>query len=242
LARSTHVITVSASEEASLLRHYPRLVDVDRVTVARNGGGEAAVGAQVSLDPATLLSSAPNVPAIKVRPQMCLFVGSLTKRKNGPGLIRAAVELVDKLDVEFIIVGATSSNFEGFDLDVPNRVRDRIIFLGQVNEPERIEELYRRARVLVFPSFYEASPLPPVEAMSFGCPVVCSEIRSLRERCGDAAAYCDPNDVTSIVDQVTRVLSDQNLALELQQLGLRQAASFTWEQQVNAVIEVLRRA
>jgi glycosyltransferase involved in cell wall biosynthesis len=78
--------------------------------------------------------------------------------------------------------------------------------------------------------------------MSFGCPVVCSEIRSLRERCGDAAAYCDPNDVTSIVDQVTRVLSDQNLALELQQLGLRQAASFTWEQQVNAVIEVLRPA
>ena len=232
LARSTHVFTVSRSEENSLLRHYPRLLNADRLTAVQNGGGEAA------LAPTTIEST---VPARLARQPMCLYVGSLTKRKNGEGLIRAAVALAESRGITFVFVGATGSNFEHVGMDVPEHIRDRIIFLGQVNEPERIDELYRQARVFVFPSFYEASPLPPVEAMSLGCPVVCSDIPSLRERCGDAAVYCDPSDWVTIVDQVSRVLFDEALWQDLQERGLMQASQFTWERQVDAVMEVLRR-
>lgn len=239
LARSTHIFTVSASEEASILRHYPRLVDVHRITAVPNGGGEAAVGAQVSSQAASLQPGAPDMPAAGLRPQTCLYVGSLTRLKNGGGLLRAAVELVDALNVEFVFVGATGANFEKVGLKVPDRVRGQIVFLGQVNDPERIEALYRQARVLVFPSFYESSGLPVVEAMSFGSPVVCSDIGSLRERCGDAAVYCDPADVTSIVNQVTHLLSDENLWQDLQRRGLAQAAKFLWRRQVEAVLDIL---
>lgn len=242
LARSTHIFTVSASEEASILRHYPRLVDAHRVTAVQNGGGEPAVRAQVSSAAASLQPGAPDIPAVGLRPRTCLYVGSLTKRKNGDGLVRAAVKLADALNVNFVFVGTTGANYANVSLEAPDRTRGRIVFLGQVNQPERIEELYRQAKVLVFPSFYEASPLPPIEAMSFGSPVVCSDIRSLRERCGDAAIYCDPADLTSIVNQVTRVLTDENLWQDLQRRGLAQAAKFTWKRQVKAVLDVLAPA
>lgn len=242
LARSTHVFTVSTSEEVSIIRRYPRLVDPHRVTAVQNGGGEAAVGAQISSMEASLQPGSTDVPAAELRPQMCLYVGSLTKRKNGDGLALAAVKLADELNIKFVFVGGTGSQFEGVRLQVPERIRAKIVSLGQVNEPERIEALYRQAKVLVFPSYYEASPLPPVEAMSFGTPVVCSDIRSLRERCGDAALYCDPADVTSIVDQVTRVLTDENLWRDLQRRGLAQAAKFDWKRQVRSVLDVVAQS
>ncbi|MFM8855796.1 MAG: glycosyltransferase family 4 protein, partial [Actinomycetota bacterium] len=239
LARATHVFTVSASEEKSILGHHLRLIDSGRLTAVQNGGGETAVGMPVSSALSSLRAGALAVPAEQLRPRMCLYVGSLTKRKNGEGLVRAAVDLVDGCDVSFVIVGSSGSQFEQLGLDVPDRIRDRIRFLGQVNDPVRLEELYRQARAFVFPSFYEASPLPPVEAMSFGTPVVCSDIPSLRERCGDAAVYCDPADVGSIVDAVAGVLADEDVWQDLQHRGLKQAEKFSWERQVKAVMDVM---
>lgn len=242
LARSAHVFTVSVSEEQSILRQYPRLIGPRRITAVQNGGGEPAIEVQVSSTRGAFLPGAAKVAPDMKRPQMCLYVGSLTKRKNGEGLVRAAEKLVEALNVKFVFVGATGASFEDVGVEVEDRHRDRIVFLGQVNEAERVEELYRQAKVLVFPSFYEASPLPPIEAMSFGSPVVCSDIPSLRERCGDAALYCDPADVKSIVDQVTRVLTDDDLWRSLQQRGFAQAASFLWKRQVKAVLRVLESA
>jgi glycosyltransferase involved in cell wall biosynthesis len=242
LARSTHVFTVSASEEESMLRHYPRLLDPDRLTAVQNGGGERAVGMQISSEPSSLQPGAPAVPTKQLRAPTCLYVGSLTKRKNGEGLIRAAVKLVDGKEVNFVVVGSAGSPFKQFSLEVLERVRNNIKFLGQVNDPHCLEDLYRHASVFVFPSLYEASPLSPVEAMSLGCPVACSDIPSLRERCGDAAAYFDPNDSESIVRTVTDILSDEARWRDMQHRGLAQASMFSWERQVKAVLNVLASA
>lgn len=239
LKRAGHVFTVSASEEASILRHYPRAISRRRLSSVQNGGGDAAVGAQVSSAIDSLCIGSTQMPDLELRSGMCLYVGSLTKRKNCDGLTRAALQVVDKFDIKFVFVGATNSSFDAVALEIPDRVRDDIVLLGQVNDPDRIEELYRRANVFVFPSYYEASPLPPVEAMSFGTPVVCSDIPSLRERCGDAVLYCDPASVDSIVTQVSRLLGDEHLWHDMQRRGLAQAANFTWKRQVRSVLDVL---
>lgn len=241
LARASHIFTVSESEHASILRQYPRLADRRRITAVQNGGGEAAVTAKISTAPRSLDAGAPDIPASNLRSQLCLYVGSLTKRKNANGLMNAAAKLVETLDTKFMFVGGASAIFED-TLIHPAHSHDEIIWQGQINDPTRIEVLYRQARVFVFPSLYEASPLPPVEAMSFGCPVVCSDIGSLRERCGDAAIYCDPRDVDSIVQQVTRVLTDEDLWRDMQRRGVKQAAQFTWRRQVMTVLDVMNAA
>lgn len=236
LARSQHVFTVSDSERSAILRHHPRLVAPSRLTAVQNGGGEGAGLARPSADPRSLSPGHPDVPARGLRARRCLYVGSLTRRKNADGLARAAVELVADSDAEVVVVGGTGTGFEDSGVHVPAHLADRVVLAGQVNDPARLEEQYRHAAVFLFPSHYEASPLPPVEAMRFGCPVVAADIPSLRERCGDAALYCDPHDVPSMVRQVRRVLDDPVLWARLQAAGLARAAGFSWERQARTVL------
>jgi glycosyltransferase involved in cell wall biosynthesis len=104
--------------------------------------------------------------------------------------------------------------------DLPAGVRTE----GRVDWDE-LPSLYRRAGVLVFPSFHEGFGLPPLEAMACGCPVACSKAPSLPEVCGDAAVYFQPASVDQMVAAVEEALEGR-----LVQQGLEQAARFTWEE------------
>jgi glycosyltransferase involved in cell wall biosynthesis len=237
LARSERVFTVSVSEANAIRSHYGHRVGPDRLIAVQNGGGESRPTASPTDVPDPAGRGTEEVPSRTAREHRCLYVGSLTRRKNAEGLARAAMRLVREADAEFVFVGATGSSFEQIGLEIPPELADRIHFLGQVNDPGRIEAEYRRASVFVFPSFYEASPLPPIEAMRWGCPVVAGDIPSLRERCGDAALYCDPADVDAIVRQTRRVLENADVWEHLSRTGLQQAARFSWRSQVRAVLD-----
>jgi glycosyltransferase involved in cell wall biosynthesis len=92
-------------------------------------------------------------------------------------------------------------------------------------------ELYRRAACLVFPSLYEGFGLPPVEAMACGCPVAAADVGSLPEVCGGAAVLFDPRDPGAIAAGVDEALTR---SAELSELGLRRAATFTWDETARA--------
>lgn len=88
--------------------------------------------------------------------------------------------------------------------------------------------LYRQAELLVYPSLYEGFGIPPLEAMSFGCPVASSQVSSMPEVLGDAAHYFDPEDVGSIQHAIEHVLGNPSVAEDLKQRGRRHARRFTW--------------
>lgn len=237
LQRSARIFTVSESERHSILFHCPRVAS-DRIVAVQNGGGEGAEKAIVSGGPGSLAVGNRTVASRNLRGRHYLYVGSLTRRKNAENLVAAAARLLRADgDATFTFVGATNASFEGLGLRLPHETAPRMRFLGQVNDRAVIEAQYRRAAVLVFPSLYEASPLPPTEAMRFGCPVVAADIPSLRERCAGAAIYCDPHDVGSIVDQVQSLVGDDDLWQLQQKRGLEQAGRFSWETQVRQVLD-----
>jgi glycosyltransferase involved in cell wall biosynthesis len=62
--------------------------------------------------------------------------------------------------------------------------------------------------------------------MACGCPVAASTSGSLPEVCGDAAVLFDPLDPEAIAAGVEEAL---DRAGELSELGLRRAATFTWD-------------
>ncbi|HYL29962.1 MAG TPA: glycosyltransferase family 1 protein [Gemmatimonadales bacterium] len=232
MSRASQVVTVSESERAGILRHYPGVRA--RLRVVQNGGGVSS-GAAAELGPR---SGSPELPARYV-----LYVGSLSRRKNFPGVIAAFGRLAAEDETLCLVVaGAVTSAFRAAPLELPEAHRSRVVFLGQVNDTATLAGLYRQAACFVFPSYYEASPLPPVEAMSFGCPVVASSIPSLHERCGDAAEYCEAGDAESIAAAVRRVLADPALADRLRARGRQRAELFTWDGAARSTLSVLREA
>lgn len=68
-----------------------------------------------------------------------------------------------------------------------------LVFERRASDTE-IADMLGAAQALLFPTYVEGYGLPVCEAMSVGCPVICSDIGILREVGGDYPTYLDPDD------------------------------------------------
>jgi glycosyltransferase involved in cell wall biosynthesis len=139
-----------------------------------------------------------------------LFVGNVKPHKNIKGALAAFFRIAPRYpSLKFVIVGRREGFITG-DGEVSNMVSGefgaRVVFTGHVPEA-MLKTYYKRARALVFPSFYEGFGLPLLEAMSFGIPVVSSNRASLPEVGGDAVLYFDPSDSEALAERLEEVLS-----------------------------------
>jgi glycosyltransferase involved in cell wall biosynthesis len=127
--------------------------------------------------------------------------------------------------------------------DLVSRLRlDRQVrFLGYC-PLEEMPVLYEAAAALVFPSIYEGFGMPVVEAMSMGCPVVCSNAASLPEIAGDAALLVDPHDDEGLADALSRVLTDSDVRRDLTLRGVARSRLFSWEGFSLSVLKALHHA
>ena len=150
-----------------------------------------------------------------------LSAGGNEYRKNNERLITVFKENFAQTHM-LVVLGQKWRN-ESFD----NEKNDNIIFVGSLSEQELIL-LYNRAELFVFPSLYEGFGLPILEAMACGTPVATSNLSSLPEVAGGAAALFDPYDADDIKKTMLRVLESKELQAELIGRGLQRRQDFSW--------------
>ena len=66
-------------------------------------------------------------------------------------------------------------------------------------------QLYHDAYCLIYPSLNEGFGYPPVEAMSFGIPVIASSFSSISEICDYAALYLNPYSIEEIMNRIIKI-------------------------------------
>lgn len=166
-----------------------------------------------------------------------LGVATLSKRKNFNGLIRAFLGTADK-SVKLILVGGFDAAVYGRDAELSKLLgSERIVLAGYVSD-EQLARLYKHAQIFVFPSFYEGFGIPPIEAMSVGCPVITSNVASLPEVCGEAARFVDPSDERALTVALDDLLSDSDSRAELRERGRVQAARYNWQRSAVRFAEI----
>ena len=170
-----------------------------------------------------------------------LYVGSLSKRKNFPAMFDAAVHLSRKRGFRFRFVGGTAATLTASNLTLPADMAGNVELAGQIDDLEVLGACYRDAACFMFPSRYESSGLPPAEAMAWGCPVIASDIPALRERCGDAALYCDPDDPASIITAIESMMDNVELRNEYRARGYRRAGAISWERCARETLDTICR-
>jgi glycosyltransferase involved in cell wall biosynthesis len=114
-----------------------------------------------------------------------------------------------------------------------------IHYLGYVPD-EDMSGIYAEADALVMPTFFGPTNIPVLEAWAFGCPVLTSDIRGIREQVEDAGILVDPRSAEAIAAGIHRLWVDRTLASRLADLGRQRLAKYTPEdfrQRLLAVIQ-----
>jgi glycosyltransferase involved in cell wall biosynthesis len=152
-----------------------------------------------------------------------LSVGTLEPRKN----LAAVQQAARRLGIELRVAGA--KGWGNVTVDG---------WIGRVSD-ERLAELYRGARCLVYPSLYEGFGIPVLEAMACGTPVVTSVGGATEETAGGAAVLIDPGDPASVAAGIEEAASRRD---ELVRQGLERAKAFNWDRVADATAAVYREA
>jgi len=103
-----------------------------------------------------------------------------------------------------------------------------------------LAEVYRLAGVVLIPSGAEGFGLPVIEALACGAAVVASDIPSLREAGGPAAAFVPVGDVGAWSDQVATLLTDPAAAPPRAD-RLAWAGRFTWTAHAETIARAYHR-
>jgi len=164
-----------------------------------------------------------------------LFVGNVKPHKNLKNLLAAYLLLDSSIQERYkiVIVGKKDGFITGdaklFDwIEQNSGLKNNIIFTGFVADAD-MDTLYHNASLFVFPSIYEGFGLPPIEAMSNGCPVIVSDRSCMPEICGDAAIYFNPFDEKQISEKMTDVLTSESLQNNLRERGKFITEKYNWK-------------
>jgi glycosyltransferase involved in cell wall biosynthesis len=173
-----------------------------------------------------------------------LYVGGLEERKNIERLLRAFRKCLDDLHDDVILVMA---GWDGNRRSSPGYLRairligeldlgGKVVFTGFIPE-EDLAALYASAELFFFPSLYEGFGMVCLDAMSHGCPVVCSRTSALPEVVGEAGILVDPENIDDMARALGKVLGDASLRERLRAEGLERSGFFTWEKTALKTLE-----
>jgi glycosyltransferase involved in cell wall biosynthesis len=166
--------------------------------------------------------------------KIVLYVGSIFNRRHVPELIESMLHL--EPSVKLIVIGENRTYPE----------QDLRGLLGQLNLEPRVklldyvsdqllQDYYEMADLFVYLSDYEGFGIPPLEAMSFGIPVVLSLTPAMNEIFQGAAHFVKGTSPKEVSNAIEHCLEDSLERNQLQRNGKKLADHYTWEEAARVV-------
>lgn len=187
----------------------------------------------------------------KISSPFILYVGNAYPHKNLERLLIVFKRLRQRYsDLSLVIVGKddyfyerlkkSAQNLSLWSQDGKGGVANSVIFPGYVPDAD-LATLYKQALFYVFPSFYEGFGLPPLEAMTYSCPVASSNQASLPEIIGEAAMYFNPYDEQEMLDKLSDFVENEQLRQDLVSKGEKRILNFTWLKCAQETLDIYRK-
>lgn len=143
--------------------------------------------------------------------KMIVSVGELDDNKNHATVIKS-LSLLEKRNFKYVICGVGPNREKLLKLAEDADMKEKVILAGYRSD---IPNILHAADLFVFPSFHEGLPVSALEAMACGLPVICSKIRGNVDivKNGVNGFLFEPEDDTTLVLQIKRLINNQELAL-----------------------------
>lgn len=238
--RARRIIAVSEFTKRDIMDHFR--VSEEKLVVTREGVSDFLDSGAFSQGPDQEAGWAEAEKALSgygISGRYLLYVGNAYPHKNLEGLLElfkdTKMNKAEFGDIKLVLVGKEDYFYR--------RVKDYAWKLGLTSEPEggsvvfpgyvpdaHLKLLYKQAIAYIFPSLYEGFGLPPLEAMSYGCPVLSSDQASMPEILGKAALYFDPRNREDGMKKIRIIISDKGLRQQLIGSGYEQIKKYSWKE------------
>jgi len=164
-----------------------------------------------------------------------LYVGDRRTYKNFEVLLNS---YITHFSYRFDLVCFGGRKFKTDELkNINNRIKNSIIQLN--GSDDLLASLYKHAFCFVFPSLYEGFGIPPLEAMSMGCPVIASNASSIPEVVDNAAILFDPHLKDELIDAIES-LYDESKRNDLIKRGFEQEKKFSWDKMASETLDIYK--
>jgi glycosyltransferase involved in cell wall biosynthesis len=151
--------------------------------------------------------------------QILSCLGRLRKEKGFETILDIMPALADQFPRLALVVAGDGEERAALaerakELGVAEKVR----FTGNISDPY---SLHLHSTIHLLPSIREVSPVPVLEAMACGVPVVASRIGAVPEILeeGREGILCEPGDTGALLQAVRMLLSDEGLRRAMGEMG-----------------------
>ena len=162
-----------------------------------------------------------------------LFVGRLVGTKGIPHLLRA-MKLVDS---KLVVCGGGPDMKKLVSMAERLGLADKVKFPSRVSEEDKLK-LFAGCSVFVLPSIFESYGIAAAEAMSWGKPVVASDVGGLPEVVGEGGLLARPKDPKDLAMKINTLLRDDAMRKAMGDKARKLAAEYTWDRAA-AMMEIV---
>ena len=237
---SKYIISVSESTKNDIVRHYPKCLN--KIKVVYHGIDHKIFNQNIS---SIVVRQVKN--KYKIHKNYILSVGTLKPSKNIKGMMRAFHKFIKNeprlsIDYQMVISGKKGWMYNDiFNFVKENNLEDKIIFTDYVSLKEKLA-LYKGARFLLSPSYWEGFGMHVLESMACKTPVVLSSKGSLYEVAGSAGIYVNPYSEDSIEKAISKLVKmDESEYNKLSNACLKRSMSFNWDKTAQETLKVLEK-
>lgn len=154
---------------------------------------------------------------VRRRPEshpLVIYVGRLVPEKGAHTLVEAMRDVMSEFpDAELVIAGAGPMEADLAALAAGLRIGHRVRMVGHLDD-EGLRDLYSRAWVACFPSFYEPFGIVALEAMATGVPCVVGDAGGLREITShpETGLRVQPGNAKALASAISSLIRDRECA------------------------------
>lgn len=167
-----------------------------------------------------------------------LTISYLTVRKDIPTLLYALKRIIKKHpNVELKIAGHGPQENELRRLTEELQLVNKVDFLGFIDH-SHISKVYHSADIFCLTSVEDPNPLVIKEAMSYGLPVIATEVGAVKEYVDSSTGIVvPPQDVTKFAQSLDYLLSNKKLRLEMGRRARQKAErKYSWDKVIDRYI------
>jgi glycosyltransferase involved in cell wall biosynthesis len=141
-----------------------------------------------------------------------------------------------------VIAGAPDPHGEDYLDTLKAQARDLAVRFEIAPTQERLRELYRRCRALVFPSLNEDFGMVPLEAMACGAPVIAVDAGGPRETIiNGVTGWLVPPTSDAFAEAIVQASGQEGTAERMRSAAQARASEFSWDRFVARIDEVMER-